>query len=108
MNEVEFKSWLLQRFGQQKEHDVVADAIARCKRIEKAFGIDLEKVNLETIGYLLTYSKEDERMNRPLPPGLQINGKVYEGVSACKNAIKLYWLFRNGEQSSVDMKTYAF
>ena len=61
MNEMDFENWLLQRFGEQRS---VADAITRCRGIETAFGIDLEKVNLETIGYLLTYSKEDERTNR--------------------------------------------
>lgn len=109
MNEVDFKNWLLQRFGQQKENDSVADAIARCKRIEKAFGIDLEKVNLEAIGCLLTYSKEDERMNRPLPPGIEIDGeKKCAGMSCYKNAIKLYWLFRNGQNPNVDMHKLKF
>lgn len=105
MNEMDFENWLLQRFGEQRS---VADAITRCRGIETAFGIDLEKVNLETIGYLLTYSKEDERTNRPLPPGLQINGKEYEGMSSYKNAIKLYWAFRNRQNSNVDMHKLKF
>lgn len=105
MNEVGFENWLLQHFGKQKS---VGDAISRCKGIETAFGIDLEKVNLETIGHLLTYSKEDERMNRPLPPGLKIDGEVYEGMATYKNAIKLYWTFRNGQNPNVDMRNLEF
>lgn len=91
-----FRTWLLHRFGEGAKNDAVADGVARCERIEKAFGIDLGKINADTILYLLTYGKDDEQQHRPLPPGLEINGNAYNGMAALKNAAKLYLAFREG------------
>lgn len=91
-----FRTWLLHRFGEGAKNDAVADGVARCERIEKAFGIDLGQMNADTILYLLTYGRDDEQQHRPLPPGLEINGNAYNGMAALKNAAKLYLAFREG------------
>lgn len=95
MKEEAFRSWL----SSERSYGTgtVNSRVSNCKTVEGCEG-DLDKHfeqdRLRGLVGKLTYSKADERQNRPARHQIPINGNVYNGTATLRSAVSLYRQFR--------------
>jgi len=95
MKEEAFRSWLSsdRKYGT----GTVNSRVSNCKTVEGCEG-DLDKHfeedRLRGLVGKLSYSKADERHNRPARHQIPINGNVYNGTATLRSAVSLYKQFR--------------
>lgn len=93
MDEIEFRSWLIQGQTQKK---VRGDCISRLKRVERALGIDLDKEykkdKLENVLKAFSNMGKNEEMQKYGDVNLPI-GKYY--MSTYSHSLKKYIKFKN-------------
>lgn len=86
---------------QKYTENVQRSRISELKKVEASYG-DLDKHfqngTLKNILSELEYSKHDERINKPNPSKIIINGNIRNGLQSYKNALALYQKFLNGMQ----------
>ena len=102
MREDTFRSWLSSNRGYGT--GTVNSRVSNCKTVEGCEG-DLDEHfdqdRLQGLIEKLTYSKADERQNRPARHLIPINGNVYNGTATLRSAVSLYKQFReNWDESS--------
>jgi hypothetical protein len=95
MREDAFRSWLSNTRGYGT--GTVNSRVSNCKAVEVCEG-DLDEHfdqdRLRGLVEKLTYSKADERQNRPARHQIPINGNVYNGTATLRSAVSLYKQFR--------------
>ena len=95
MREDAFRSWLLS--NRSYDGGTINSRVSNCKTVEGSEG-DLdehfEQDRLRGLVEKLTYSKADERQNRPARHQIPINGNVYNGTATLRSAVSLYKQFR--------------
>ena len=94
MQENSFRLWLLNNRG----IGTVASRLSNCRVVEKWEGSLDEHYshdNLESLLDRLTYTKDDERLNRPARHKIPIDGNIYNGTATYKAAVSLYKRFRD-------------
>jgi hypothetical protein len=95
MKEEAFRSWLSS--DRSYGTGTVNSRVSNCKTVEGSEG-DLdehfEQDRLRGLVEKLTYSKADERQNRPARHQIPINGNVYNGTATLRSAVSLYKQFR--------------
>ena len=93
-----FTKWLNETRNYKK--NVVQSRMSNCNTIEQHY-LDLDnhytKDKGQHLHLLLTYSKNDEREDKPTKHGIPINGNLREGSATLKHAAKLYMEFRKQE-----------
>jgi hypothetical protein len=95
MKEEAFRSWL----SSERSYGTgtVNSRVSNCKTVEGCEG-DLDKHFeqdwLRGLVEKLTYSKADERQNRPARHQIPINGNVYNATATLRSAVSLYKQFR--------------
>jgi hypothetical protein len=97
MMEDAFRSWLSN--SRSYGTGTVNSRVSNCKTVEGCEG-DLDQLFerdcLRGLVHRLTYSKADERQNRPSRHRILINGNMYNGTATLRSAISLYKQFREG------------
>jgi len=96
MREAEFRAWLEAR---DYEDATIVMQINRVRRIEQSYGnLDalLENGGLEELQQELTYSKADERAQKPNPAKFPVNGNVYNNMATYRKTIDYYRQFAIG------------
>lgn len=97
MQELEFKQWLELRSDNQAS---IGSRLSNCRTVEKFYG-DLdelfEKDGLENLLGELSYTKEDERLDRKQKHEIPIKGNIYNGTASYRSAVNLYIKFLQGE-----------
>lgn len=95
MREDAFRSWLSN--NRSYGTGTVNSRVSNCKTVEGCEG-DLDQLFerdlLRGLVDKLTYSKADERQNRPARHQIPINGNVYNGTATLRSAVSLYRQFR--------------
>jgi hypothetical protein len=95
MKEDAFRSWLSN--SRSYGTGTVNSRVSNCKNIESCEG-DLDQHfdqdHLRRLIDKLTYSKSDERQNRPARHQIPIDGNVYNGTATLRSAVSLYKQFR--------------
>jgi hypothetical protein len=97
MQENSFRLWLLTSRG----IGTVASRLSNCRVVEKWEGSLDEHYshdNLESLLDRLTYTKDDERLNRPARHNIPIDGNIYNGTATYKAAVSLYKQFRDATE----------
>ena len=98
MNAEGFKNWLL---ASGMKETAAQNRVANCATVERGQHVDLdvcyEKDRCRSLIELLTYSREDQRRNRPPRHNIPIEGNVYNGTATYKAAVKKYVAFRDAE-----------
>lgn len=98
MNAEGFKNWLL---ASGMKETAAQNRVANCATVERGQHVDLdvcyEKDRCRGLIELLTYSREDQRRNRPPRHNIPIEGNVYTGTATYKAAVKKYVAFRDAE-----------
>jgi len=97
MQENSFRLWLLNNRG----IGTVASRLSNCRVVEKWEGSLDEHFshdNLESLLNRLTYTKDDERLNRPARHTIPIDGNIYNGTATYKAAVSLYKQFRDATE----------
>ena len=93
------REWLAGRY----EPKFVRGRMGSLKRLEDHYG-DLDQLydQDEFVALLenLTYSKEDERQDRPNPSRLEIDGDLYSNLAHYRSTLNLYSKFREGVSES--------
>ena len=96
MKTEEFADWLKETKKYKK--NVLESRLSNCHRVEEYYS-DLDnhfrKDKGKHLFALFTYSKDDERENKPTKHVIPINGNLREGSATLKQAIKLYMNFMN-------------
>jgi len=95
MREDACRSWLSsnRRYGT----GTINSRVSNCKTVEGCEGDLDEHFDQDSLRGLvekLTYSKADERQNRPARHQIPINGNVHNGTATLRWAVSLYKLFR--------------
>jgi hypothetical protein len=96
MREEQFRAWLAQKF----DPTVAAGRFSNCRSVERYYGdldIAYETDRMEAIAAALTYSAADERVSRPNPSKIPIDGNIRNGLATLKSAAKLYSAFLQNE-----------
>lgn len=95
MREDAFRSWLSS--NRSYGRGTVNSRVSNCETVE-GFEGDLDEHfdqdRLRGLVEKLTYSKADERQNRPARHQIPINGNVYNGTATLRSAVSLYRQFR--------------
>ncbi len=95
MKTEQFAEWLRETRSYKK--NVIQSRISNCHKVELHY-LDLDNHYIKDKGQhlheILTYSKNDERGNKPTKHGIPIDGNVREGSASLKQAVKLYMEFR--------------
>lgn len=95
MREDAFRSWLSSNRSYGRA--TINSRVSNCKTVEGCEG-DLDEHfdqdRLRGLVEKLTYSKADERQNRPARHQIPINGNVYTGTATLRSAVSLYKQFR--------------
>lgn len=103
MRETEFKTWLeKQKFAD----NTVRTQISQARRLYEAYGsLDelFAKDGFSDLRGKLTYSKEDERQNRPNPAAFTIEGNVYANLASYRATLGFYTRFLNANNSSSEL-----
>jgi hypothetical protein len=97
MQENSFRLWLLTN----RDIGTVASRLSNCRVVEKwEGGLDehFSHDNLESLLDRLTYTKDDERLNRPARHKIPIDGNIYNGTATYKAAVSLYKQFRDATE----------
>lgn len=101
MQRQEFLDWL----KEQGYKPAVANSRAgNCETVcvyEEDLDVLFEKDKCADLLDRLSYSKEDERFNRPTRHKIPINGNKYNGSATLKQAVKLYVKFLSNETVAV-------
>jgi hypothetical protein len=97
MEEKSFYYWLSVKFTGGTPNS----RLANCHRVEQFEG-DLDehfgKDKGASLLNKLAYSKEDQRAKREANHNIRIDGDIYTGTSTLKQAVKLYFSFKSGEE----------
>ena len=97
MQEQPFRAWL--RDVLELSSQYIANLVSQCKRVEKHEG-DLEAHwkadGLEGLLDRLTYSRKDERDDRP--PRIPVEGDAYNGMAVLKSAVTRYGEFLDAQE----------
>lgn len=104
MRKEEFRIWLCNAKGFQAS--TAGSRVSNCERIE-AFEGDLDILFrqdglFDLIGKL-SYSKSDQRQNRPLRHAVPIDGDGYNGTATLRSAARLYQEFASSSTIYIDM-----
>ena len=97
MKSDQFKAWLIE--SNRLTSRPIADALSRCKRIEKIPEIDLDaeyaRDGGKTLIERLTYTADDARTCKPVPVelGFSATANLRTGMASLKNAAILYFEF---------------
>ena len=101
MHRQEFKEWLR---NSGFKPNVVNSRAGNCETVcvyEGDLDVLFEKDKCKDLLNRLSYSKEDERFNRPTKHKIPINGNKYNGSATLKQAVSLYVKFLNNETVAV-------
>lgn len=93
MKKVEFKEWLENNSNLQ--HRAISDTASRCKRIEKAFDVDIEKAYKKdkcvSLLKKVSYGKKDKDKGLLPPKELNLDSKnVVTNISQLRYALRRY------------------
>ena len=100
MREQAFRNWLLKSRGV----GTVTSRLSNCRVVERWEGDLNEHFKRDRLNHLiarLTYSKDDEKANRPARHKIPIDGNVYNGTATYKAAVSLYKQFLEEESGAV-------
>lgn len=105
-----FKDWLVREKGLNAT--TATSRVSNLKRIEKYYGnidIIIQKNLINNLLEELSYSKEDEYLNRPPAHKIPINGNkrdsIYNGTATLKQALELYLQFLESAKEYVNDTT---
>ncbi len=105
MKNEEFKTWLeqiyLTRNGTSLQKRPQADAMSRCRRVEKNendLDLHFNKDGMRGLLDKLTYTRADSSSGILPKHRIIINGDVVEGTASLRSAIKLYQQFKYHEK----------
>ncbi len=96
MREAEFRQWLE---AQGYEDATVLMQVNRVRRIEQSYGdLDalVENGGLQKLQQELTYSKADERAQKPNPAKFPIEGSIYNNMATYRKTLDYYRQFSEG------------
>lgn len=96
MREAEFREWLE---AQGYEDATVLMQVNRVRRIEQSYGdLDalVENGGLQKLQQELTYSKADERAQKPNPAKFPIEGSIYNNMATYRKTLDYYRQFSEG------------
>lgn len=105
MNSEKFEIWLMDI----RKENTVQNRLSNCKKVEKYEGdLDLhyEKDKGFSLLERLTYSTEDQELDRPQKHIIPINGDIKNGTSTLKNSVNLYMKFKVSNDSKVSINKY--
>ncbi len=94
MRQKEFRTWLCQAKGLKES--TAGSRVCNCVTVEKYVGSLDVLFKEEQFSALLSnfsYSKEDQRHNRPPRHAVPIDGDIYNGTATLRSAIRLYQEF---------------
>lgn len=96
MKEAEFKAWM-EAEGYSKA--TVSTQLADVRRLDKAYNLDdlPDGQTVESIRSSLSYSKADQRANRPTPAPFEIEGDLYDNLNHYRSALNYYRRFLNSQ-----------
>lgn len=102
MKQNEFQKWLVE----QGQTDTSASAlVGSARRVEQHLG-DLDELfareDRDTLLNRFSYSAEDERLERPNPSTVPIDGVLRTGLASLQQALKLYHSFLTEQTSLTD------
>ena len=101
MREQEFKRWLQSKYSNSSS---VSTFMSDAKRVARHYG-DLDALHqnggLAQLLTELSYSKEDERTNKPNPARFEINGDFYKSLASYRAALTSYSKFAD-TQSGIE------
>ena len=93
MREPNFREWLQKRYS----YGTVNSRFSNCQRIETFEG-DLDDHfdtgSADELLTKLTYSKADQKRGFSAEHSIPINGNIYTGTATLKQAVRLYFEFR--------------
>ncbi|MDR1684851.1 MAG: hypothetical protein LBR82_00140 [Desulfovibrio sp.] len=94
MRQEEFRVWLCQ--AKALKESTAGSRVSNCATVEKHEGsLDalFNEDQLSALLFRLTYSKEDQRQNRPPRHAIPIDGDIYNGTATLRSAVRLYQEF---------------
>ena len=99
MQEQRFRAWL--KDEKEYQRDTIRSRLENCRTVQRHEG-DLdaqwEADRLEALLDRFSYSKDDERHDRPPRHRVPIGGLVYTRTAVLKGAIRLYQAFRDAQE----------
>ena len=96
MDEKQFTKWLKEKYSKR----TIQSRLSNCRRVEEFEGnLDshFTKDKGISLGERLVYSADDKRYNRKARHAIPIDGDIYNGTATLKQAVKLYFKFKDGE-----------
>ena len=97
MQEERFLEWLQ---GQNYDPRTLSTQKSYVRRLSEAYGSLDVLYDGDQFGSLLdelSYTKDDERRNRPNPTKISIDGKIYNNLSSYRSTLRYYARFRQSE-----------
>lgn len=94
MRQEEFRSWLCQ--AKALKESTAGSRVSNCATVEKyegALDVLFKQDQFSELLGKLSYSKKDQRLNRPPRHAVPIDGDIYNGTSTLRSAIRLYQEF---------------
>lgn len=100
MDEIRFKNWL----SKQKNYasGTIKNRISNCLKVNKYYDLEMffKKGKTQELLNLLSYGIHDAINNIPAKHKIPINGDLYNGTATYKNAVNLYFEFKDNCQEN--------